>query len=294
MTVEPVGTGPVTATGSSSPPPGPDRSSSRHRRHRRHRRRHRVAPDRSSPVGILVVALARAGPWARPLGAGAAPTAGASASSATRASTSPRVERDIRHLHGVSQERAATRTTAQGYLSSPAAARRRSVPECDPIARSHAEPGARLRRSPATDASPGCAASCRARFGGGKVDHRATHAPHDSQAGARSLQRGRSSHPGPDGCPVAGTSAVHPPWCIAGGSDGPTAEDPGCGPQGRERASMPRSTGRLARSREWWNGRHAGLRSRCRKAWGFESPLPHQHARTIRDRRRHRCPSRSW
>lgn len=26
----------------------------------------------------------------------------------------------------------------------------------------------------------------------------------------------------------------------------------------------------------WWNGRHDGLRSRCRKAWEFESPLGHQ------------------
>ncbi len=29
--------------------------------------------------------------------------------------------------------------------------------------------------------------------------------------------------------------------------------------------------------RAWWNGRHAGLRSLCRKAWGFESPRAHQY-----------------
>ena len=22
----------------------------------------------------------------------------------------------------------------------------------------------------------------------------------------------------------------------------------------------------------WWNGRHAGFKNQCRKAWGFESP----------------------
>ena len=26
----------------------------------------------------------------------------------------------------------------------------------------------------------------------------------------------------------------------------------------------------------WWNGRHDGLRSRCREAWEFESLHPHQ------------------
>jgi hypothetical protein len=28
-------------------------------------------------------------------------------------------------------------------------------------------------------------------------------------------------------------------------------------------------------TREWRNGRRAGLRIRCRKAWGFKSPLSH-------------------
>ena len=28
-------------------------------------------------------------------------------------------------------------------------------------------------------------------------------------------------------------------------------------------------------AREWRNGRRAGLRIRCRKAWGFKSPLSH-------------------
>ena len=28
--------------------------------------------------------------------------------------------------------------------------------------------------------------------------------------------------------------------------------------------------------RMWWNGRHDGLRSRCREAWEFESLHPHQ------------------
>ena len=28
---------------------------------------------------------------------------------------------------------------------------------------------------------------------------------------------------------------------------------------------------------EWWNGRHAGLRNQCRKAWEFESPLPYHY-----------------
>jgi predicted RNA-binding Zn-ribbon protein involved in translation (DUF1610 family) len=32
---------------------------------------------------------------------------------------------------------------------------------------------------------------------------------------------------------------------------------------------------RKRRRRKWWNGRHAALRTPCRKAWGFESPLPH-------------------
>ena len=42
-------------------------------------------------------------------------------------------------------------------------------------------------------------------------------------------------------------------------------------PRGR-----PRRRPTLRPAREWWNGRHAGLRSQCREAWGFESPLPHQ------------------
>ena len=29
----------------------------------------------------------------------------------------------------------------------------------------------------------------------------------------------------------------------------------------------------FSRTREWRNGRRAGLRIRCRKAWGFKSPL---------------------
>src|SRR5260370_15955561 len=29
-------------------------------------------------------------------------------------------------------------------------------------------------------------------------------------------------------------------------------------------------------AREWRNGRRAGLRIQCRKAWGFKSPLSHQ------------------
>ena len=29
----------------------------------------------------------------------------------------------------------------------------------------------------------------------------------------------------------------------------------------------------------WWNGRHDGLRSRCREAWEFESLHPHQSVR---------------
>ena len=45
-------------------------------------------------------------------------------------------------------------------------------------------------------------------------------------------------------------------------------------PDHYRRGSCARPTLRLAR--KWWNGRHAGLRSWCRKAWGFESPLPHQ------------------
>ena len=28
-------------------------------------------------------------------------------------------------------------------------------------------------------------------------------------------------------------------------------------------------------AREWRNGRRAGLRIQCRKAWGFKSPLSH-------------------
>ena len=31
--------------------------------------------------------------------------------------------------------------------------------------------------------------------------------------------------------------------------------------------------------REWWNGRHAGLRIQCLRAWGFKSPLSHQFKR---------------
>ena len=29
--------------------------------------------------------------------------------------------------------------------------------------------------------------------------------------------------------------------------------------------------------RSWWNGRHDGLRSRCRKAWEFKSLRPHHY-----------------
>ena len=31
----------------------------------------------------------------------------------------------------------------------------------------------------------------------------------------------------------------------------------------------------FASTREWRNGRRAGLRIQCRKAWGFKSPLSH-------------------
>lgn len=31
----------------------------------------------------------------------------------------------------------------------------------------------------------------------------------------------------------------------------------------------------LAAMGKWWNGRHAGLRNQCRKAWEFDSPLPY-------------------
>ena len=32
---------------------------------------------------------------------------------------------------------------------------------------------------------------------------------------------------------------------------------------------------RFIKAREWRNGRRAGLRIQCRKAWGFKSPLSH-------------------
>ena len=42
------------------------------------------------------------------------------------------------------------------------------------------------------------------------------------------------------------------------------------------RGSSPRSPTILSLG-EWWNGRHVGLRNRCRKAWEFDSPLAHQY-----------------
>ena len=39
--------------------------------------------------------------------------------------------------------------------------------------------------------------------------------------------------------------------------------------------------------RIWWNGRHAGLRSQCRKAWGFKSLYPHQMTRECSDSSSH-------
>ena len=40
--------------------------------------------------------------------------------------------------------------------------------------------------------------------------------------------------------------------------------------------SSPTSGTKFMPTRKWWNGRHAGLRSQCRKACGFESHFPHQ------------------
>ena len=39
------------------------------------------------------------------------------------------------------------------------------------------------------------------------------------------------------------------------------------------RFKKPLLSNMFSLTREWRNGRRAGLRIRCRKAWGFKSPL---------------------
>ena len=46
----------------------------------------------------------------------------------------------------------------------------------------------------------------------------------------------------------------------------------------------------FSNAREWRNGRRAGLRIQCRKAWGFKSPLSH-HPQNGRFSLRRRGPS---
>jgi hypothetical protein len=51
------------------------------------------------------------------------------------------------------------------------------------------------------------------------------------------------------------------------------------------------------RMREWRNGRRAGLRIRCRKAWGFKSPLsqiPYLSPSILREKPAQLSPQRTF